>query len=502
MTRENRRHVRPGRKPLPALPLLLLALAAGAASAAGYRSPREAYAAWGGAAPDSPVRAEARDWLVARAHSAPTAAEAGEVAGHLAKIAAATGETASFAELCRARAASASPEIRLAFAGALFDHLAAVGQNEEAAAALAPVLPLPGIPVPARVSAAKKLAQHLANRLGRLQDGVDALEAAARAVGPNAAQPRFDLVLAEAALLREKDAAKAEALLRGLLKDASVPSASLLVAAEQLAMLLAASGRESEIPAVYLAVFRNDAPPAGAARKLAESGASAAQLEEALASLRALAARPADGTAGERQARLERPQPEIVDLLLALGRPEEAGGECRVLLLAGADRTAPVAVELAARAFKMADGNLARANALYSFFSSAEPTAGMPSPILAFPSPDRAAWTNLPAAPPPSDWNGWLSRAGDLLWLDRPLESAEAARQAFASCPMASNTLAVCASAVARPALNLLRDAHLAARLTDYLVFGPAGRDGAKGTDDDLSDPFAELAARLGKGGE
>ena len=37
---------------------------------------------------------------------------------------------------------------------------------------------------------------------------------------------------------------------------------------------------------------------------------------------------------------------------------------------------------------------------------------------------------------------------------------------------------------------------------TDYLVFGPAGRDGAKGTDDDLSDPFAELAARLGKGGE
>ena len=51
-------------------------------------------------------------------------------------------------------------------------------------------------------------------------------------------------------------------------------------------------------------------------------------------------------------------------------------------------------------------------------------------------------------------------------------------------------------------ALNLLRDAHLAARLTDYLVFGPAGRDGAKGTDDDISDPFAELAVRLGKGGE
>ena len=85
---------------------------------------------------------------------------------------------------------------------------------------------------------------------------------------------------------------------------------------------------------------------------------------------------------------------------------------------------------------------------------------------------------------------------------ERDPQRREAARQAFASCPMASNTLAVCASAVARPALNLLRDAHLAARLTDYLVFGPAGRDGAKGTDDDISDPFAELAVRLGRGVE
>ncbi len=495
------RHVHPLRNSLPAL-VLMLSLAAGTSAAADYASPREAYAAWTAAAPGSTTRAEAREWLEIRAHSASSAKAAAEIAGYLSRIAAATGETAPFAELCRKRAASASPELRLVFAGALFDHLAAIGQNEEAAAALAAVLPLPGIPATMRAAAAKKQAQLLANRLGRLQDGVDTLEAAAKAIGPEASQSRFDLILAEATLLREKDAAKAESLLKGLLPDASASPASLLAAAEQLAMLLAASGRESEIPAVYLAVFRNGAPSAGAARKLAESDASAAQLEEALASLRAFAARPADGTAGERQTRLERLQPEIVELLFALGRLDEAGGECRVLLLAGSDRTAPVAVELAARAFKMADGNLARANALYSFFSSEEPPAGTPSPILGFPSPDRAAWTNLPAAPPPSDWNAWLSRAGDLLWLDRPLESAEAARQAFASCPMTSNTLAVCASAVARPALNLLRDAHLAARLTDYLVFGPAGRDGAKGTDDDISDPFAELAVRLGKGGE
>ena len=108
------RQVHPLRNSLPAL-VLMLSLAAGTSAAADYSSPREAYAAWTAAAPGSTTRAEAREWLEIRAHSAATAISATEIAGHLSRIAAATGETAPFAELCRKRAASASPELRLVF---------------------------------------------------------------------------------------------------------------------------------------------------------------------------------------------------------------------------------------------------------------------------------------------------------------------------------------------------------------------------------------------------
>ena len=84
-----------------------------------------------------------------------------------------------------------------------------------------------------------------------------------------------------------------------------------------------------------------------------------------------------------------------------------------------------------------------------------------------------------------------------MLFRSRPLDSIDAARSAFALCPMTTDALKKCTEAISRPILVATRDMALAQRVVDYLLFGVAGPDGQPDTADDLNDPFPEVRQRL-----
>lgn len=388
----------------------------------------------------------------------------------------------------------------------LADWHAAAGDYEAAAAALTAHIKSPDLPLSLRSLAVNKAALILADNLGKAADASSLLAATIATVSPEKQPACFaEMANARAAILHRQlhDAAGAEAETRRVLAlGDTCPAPAYATAADRLVELLAEGGRTNEAASALLLLIRHASlPAAGFARKLIDAGAAPAQIEEALGLLRSRMATPFAGPA-ELQLRSDRLQPEVVELLLALGRPDEAVGECRVFALCTSDRSYPQAIELAARCFKSLDGDLGRANALLDFHSSAPPPPGANNPLFDLPALGDAvrAATAQQTERRPADWSGWINRAALYAWLDRPADSMDAARAAFSSCPMVSNSLQVCANAVARPLLLATRDAALGQRLADFLLMGSAGPDKIVGTKDDISDPFPEARRRLAYG--
>lgn len=75
--------------------------------------------------------------------------------------------------------------------------------------------------------------------------------------------------------------------------------------------------------------------------------------------------------------------------------------------------------------------------------------------------------------------------------------------RAFGLAPFDNKSLQICADAIMQPILTVTRNPDSAKGIVDYLMHGPNGPDGAKGTADDLPDPLESLSDMLkcGTGG-
>ena len=277
---------------------------------------------------------------------------------------------------------------------------------------------------------------------------------------------------------------------------------SELFRATSFALVDLAVGRKDAKTAgeLLVDVIRKVEPvPAGIARRLVDADVDKATLDAAVTALRArLAEMPLDDAATFRTA-AERMQPEIIELLNRLGRCDEALAECRVLVLLSSPKSYQAAVNLTAASLKRADGNLSRAMAFMNFQKKGlvpkERNILLDAPQLS--DGVRAeARKSLPVGKS-EVWGESLAVSARLIWLDDPLAAVREAMRAFGLAPFDNKSLQACADAMMQPILTVTRNPDSAKGIVDYLMYGPNGQDGAKGTQDDLPSPFGDLESVL-----
>ena len=247
-----------------------------------------------------------------------------------------------------------------------------------------------------------------------------------------------------------------------------------------------------------------DPVPVGIARRLLDANVDEATLDAAVALLRTRLAGMPLGDATAFRTAVEKVQPEIIELLNRLGRCDEALAECRVLVLLSSPRSYQAAVNLTAASLKRADGNLSRATAFMNFQKKGlvpkERNILLDAPQLS--DGVRAeARKSLPVGKS-EVWGESLAVSARLIWLDDPLAAVREAMRAFGLAPFDNKSLQACADAMMQPILTVTRNPDSAKGIVDYLMYGPNGPDGAKGTQDDLPSPFEDLSTilKLGNG--
>ena len=299
------------------------------------------------------------------------------------------------------------------------------------------------------------------------------------------------------------DALEKEARL--ILSDADCPSQPYQAASYALADFAVRRKNAHAAGELLLDVIRKvDPVPTGIAKRLLDANVDETTLDAAVTVLRTrLAGMPLGDTTAFRTA-VEKTQPEIIEILNRLGRCDEALGECRVLVLLSGQRSYQAAVNLTALSLKRADGNLGRATAFMNFQKKGLVPQGrnilLDVPQLA--DGVRAeARKSLPVGKSEL-WGESLAVSVRLIWLDDPLAAVREAMRAFGLAPFDNKSLQVCADAIMQPVLTVTRNPDSAKGIVDYLMHGPNGPDGAKGTQDDLPSPFEDLSTvlKLGNG--
>lgn len=468
------------------LPSALLLAASGRASAmdppaSDYGTAREAMAAFEKA--DQITKLDCFHYMAAKALKTP-GRDLWEPASYLGRMASDLGKEDELEAFAAEQIAAKDAEWAAAFSGFVADWQADRGAFEKASALLAAVVDgADRYAEPQRQAAASRAATILATKKDAPEEAVSYLAGLLESTfSTNASPVAFCALASQAADLcrtRLGKPAEAEALSRRILAvgpDASVRD--FCQAADRLASILSDRGDAAgAADAILAAIDRSVLQQGGAGRRLVDLGASAEQLEKGVALLRARMAEPPK-SADEFRGRAERVQPELVALLLALGRPEEAFAEARVLAFLASDQAYPGAAEQVARVLKALDGNLGRANDWLAFQSTAVTNAAeAPAPVLlsipaASDAVRAAAAKALAGEPVPGDWTARLARARYLLWLDRPAEATEMAASAFAVCPLVDADLQTCATAVTRPMLVATRDEPAAKAIVDWLLAG------------------------------
>ena len=497
--------VRPHYVATIAMPVLLLVTCLRPTSpAAEYTNPAQANDAFERSS-DASVRQEAYAWMRARTLAA-APRDLADPLSRLARMAAKLACEEDFEAVCLECMGRENAEIMCAAAGNLADSHVRRGDLEKAVDVLRETLASPrGFTPSQTASMAAKAAGILSGSLERHAEAADVLESAIGSVSTNDAASFASLANAQSTifLTRLSNPQGAERRCRQVLElGASCPGSAHAAAAESLASILRANGDAPGAAAALCRMLQHPSlPNPGVARKLLDAGVAGEDIDEAVRLLRLKMVAPGSDV-GEYRTRAERIQPEIVELLQARERFEEAVGECRVFVFCATDKAYSKAVELAAKALKMLDGNLGRANALLDFQSAdAANAASRRNVLMDIPRLQDAvrqdARSALAASGAPSDWNGWLLRSARLLWLDSPADAMDAASKAFASCPLADASLQTCAEALVRPLLVATRDANVAQTALDYLLHGSMGKDGLPGTEDDLEDPLPALRKRL-----
>lgn len=484
---------------VPLLPAAFLLAASGSVPAmdppaSDYGTVREAMAAFEKG--DPATKLDCFRYVAAKALKTPGPV-VGEPASCLGRMASRLGMEDEFEAFAAEQIATKSADWSLAFSSAVAEWQADRGAFDKARSLLSAVVEDGNrYTVQQRQAAASRAATILVQKKDAPEEAAAYLSGLVDSTfATNAAPEAFSALAGQAADLyrtRIGRPAEAEALSRRILALGPDPSArNYCQAADRLAAILhdrgdATGAADAFLAAIDCAVMLGG----GSARRLVELGASSGQLEKGVAILRSQMA-PPPKSSDEFRVRAERIQPELVELLLALDRPEEAFVEARVLAFLASDSAYPGAVEQVARALKALDGNLGRANEWLAFQSSAVTNAAdAPAPVLlSVPAASdgirAAAAEALAGEPVPVLWTARLARSRQLLWLDRPAEAVEMAASAFAVCPLKDADLQVCATAVTRPMLVATRDEPAARAVVDWLLLGTG------------ESPFAALRGRL-----
>ncbi len=252
---------------------------------------------------------------------------------------------------------------------------------------------------------------------------------------------------------------------------------------------------------------RDEVASQGTARRLLSLRVGKALQERFVAAMREKIAAVPFGNAVLFKSRVQSGMPEIVELLVGMGRLDEALGECRVMLLTASSPQSAYgnAVRQTADVLKRLDGNLGRAFA----FLESQKTNGVSSAAGLLPTgpalsdPVRAAEREKCLASADanrSSWGALLDCAFRLLWADSAEDSMRVAMAAFSCAPFSEKELQACADAVMHPVSVMTRDKAAVAAVRDYLLYGEAGRDGVRGSADDVASPVDVYRSHAGKG--
>jgi len=203
---------------------------------------------------------------------------------------------------------------------------------------------------------------------------------------------------------------------------------------------------------------------------------------------------------------------KLCDIYLSEGKYAEALAAAKVAFdLAEDARYLEYGANDIAAALKGLDGNLVRANAFFRFqkygpagedgkLGTADdirnPVAGVAEPVTAEIRKKREkALADVEANAALTDAVKARTKGYLYLTWGMPREALREFRQVYISSPMEESTIQRAANDVA-VGLKALHGHTLAAQaFFDYQMYGPAGKDGRKGTDDDLTDPLASLDA-------
>jgi tetratricopeptide (TPR) repeat protein len=252
---------------------------------------------------------------------------------------------------------------------------------------------------------------------------------------------------------------------------------------------------------------RDEVVSQGTARKLLSLRTGKALQERFVAAMREKIAAVPFGNAVLFRSRVQSGMPEIVELLVGIGRLDEALGECRVMLLTASSSQSAYgnAVRQTADVLKRLDGNLGRAFA----FLESQKTNGVSSAAGLLPmgpalsDPVRVAEREKCLAfakENQSSWGALVECSFRLLWADSAEDSMRVAMSAFACAPFSEKELQTCADAVMHPVSVMTRDKSAVAAVRSYLLYGEAGRDGVRGSDDDVANPVDVYRSHAGKG--
>lgn len=415
-------------------------------------------------------------------------------------MSAALKRAAEYDEACAAGMTSDSESVRFACASALLQSSSttncakAVRQVEEVVEREGGFLP------EHRMELIRAVADVRQQKLADAKGAAEGVDRAILRAGDDKASV-FQLRLKKIDLFRAaKMDDELEKEVRQILSDATCPPQTYQAAAYALVDLEVARTDFKAAGEILLGVIKKVNPvPTGIAKRLVEAKADEATLEVAISMMRRkLAEMPLDD-AGVFKAAAERVQVEVVEILNHIGRCNEALAECRVLVLLSSAKSYQAAVNQTAITLKRADGNLGRAMSFMEF-QKKDVIPKRRNILLDAPRLSDAvraeARTSLPVGKSEL-WSESLAVSARLIWLDDPLAAVQEAMHAFALAPFDRKSLQVCADAVMQPILTLTRDPDSVKGIVDYLMYGPNGPDGAKGTQDDLPSPFESLSSVL-----
>lgn len=252
---------------------------------------------------------------------------------------------------------------------------------------------------------------------------------------------------------------------------------------------------------------REEVASQGTARRLLALRTGKALQERFVAAMREKIAAVPFGNAVLFRSRVQSGMPEIVELLVGMGRLDEALGECRVMLLTASSSQSAYgnAVRQTADVLKRLDGNLGRAFAFLESqkINGVSSAAGLLPTGPALSDPVRVAEREKCLAfakENQSSWGALVECSFRLLWADSAEDSMRVAMSAFACAPFSEKELQACADAVMHPVSVMTRDQSAVAAVRSYLLYGEAGRDGVRGSADDVANPVDVYRSHAGKG--